>query len=382
MKMRDDCDVRKVGSTTAHLSELRLSFSVIRQMVAIGLFGLLIGFERTALAAPPMVSIAEADLVAPDTALFDFYDNADNPCPAASCHRNTATPPEVTELASALGANRLSDAEFLQNVFEYVYRNIELSPMFGVQKGSLGAIVDQHGTAFDQVKLMADLVNLDTSLAGTVTFNFGTIELPFADAANWLGIAYIDGSSETFNQSAVLSLLADGGIPASVSGGDVKVAHVWLTIDSTVYDPSFKLKNYTDGVDIADAMGCSTGGTATCGEDARTAAMTGATSSTLSGTVPYISGINYGTLSTELNSFATGLQSSLQQNHPNSVLEDIVGRDEIDQALMPASGAITQARDESAIARTSQRSWTTIPDQLRTTFTFKFDNIDKTFFCG
>src|SRR6185436_14664036 len=70
---------------------------------------------------------------------------------------------QVRELARGLGseaviAGQLSQEDYSTRVHEYVRQNLKTVFAFGQQKGSLGALLDQAGTSFDQSALLVDLL--------------------------------------------------------------------------------------------------------------------------------------------------------------------------------------------------------------------------------
>src|SRR5689334_3274651 len=70
--------------------------------------------------ALPAVRFAEAPLIGPTTAnaYYSAFGDDHTVC-GALCPNGR--PAEIKEIAKALGANRLDDAQFVQNAFEFVY---------------------------------------------------------------------------------------------------------------------------------------------------------------------------------------------------------------------------------------------------------------------
>lgn len=87
-------------------------------------------------------------------------------------------PASVAELARALSY----DPDL---IYQYVRNNIEFYPIFGVQKGSLGAVLDNQGTAYDQAMLMVDLLRAS---GYTATFVTGVIKVTAAQMNQWYDI--------------------------------------------------------------------------------------------------------------------------------------------------------------------------------------------------
>jgi transglutaminase-like putative cysteine protease len=146
---------------------------------------------------------------------------------AWACPRPAAaqTDPEIVELARALKG----DPDL---IYEYVYNNIETLPQYGSLKGSLGALLDGKGTAFDQAELMVALLQQ----AGVpASFVLGGIDLTAAQLTNWLGVDNALGSVDF--------TLGSGGFPATItsSGGivsTVKIGWAWARSRSAA-QPSY-----------------------------------------------------------------------------------------------------------------------------------------------
>jgi RHS repeat-associated protein len=148
-------------------------------------------------------------------------------------------PASVAELARALKYNPVL-------IYEFVHNNIEYLPIWGLLKGSEGALTDGAGTSFDIAQLTADLVNADPSHAATATLVRGKITVPASDAASWLAL---NGT----NVCPIAATFASGGIPTTAllpappdcrGTAAVEVGHVWVkvVIGGVTYqiDPSFK----------------------------------------------------------------------------------------------------------------------------------------------
>lgn len=149
-------------------------------------------------------------------------------------------PASVAELARALKYDPVL-------IYEFVHNNIEYLPVWGLLKGSEGAITDGVGTSFDIAQLTADLINADPGHVATATLVRGTISIPATTAASWLSL-------NGMNVCPLANTFASGGIPTtySVSGypdcrgatATVTIGHVWVkvAIGGIAYeiDPGFK----------------------------------------------------------------------------------------------------------------------------------------------
>lgn len=98
-------------------------------------------------------------------------------------------PASIQELARALK----NDPD---RIYEYVRNNIEYTPTWGIQKGALGAVLDNQGTAFDQAQLMVSLLR---QAGYTASFVKGRINLTPAQVHDWFGV---DASSPTTSACA------------------------------------------------------------------------------------------------------------------------------------------------------------------------------------
>jgi hypothetical protein len=165
-----------------------------------------------------------------------------------------AGPPSIALLARAL--NFSPDV-----IFQWVHNNVEPYPIFGAQKGSVGAVLDNQGTTYDQAMLMVDLLRAS---GYTASFTTGVIKVTAAQLNAWYGV-------DTSNACAVLTLLGRGQIPvyavnATVGGTcpgnvgalvDISVGHVWVktVLNGTTYyfDPSFKTHTFKTGIDLGNS---------------------------------------------------------------------------------------------------------------------------------
>jgi hypothetical protein len=190
----------------------------------------------TALAGAPVV----APVLAPT--LADLAANAD-----------VQITPDVQALAASLGNQPL-------RIYNWVRNNIEFVPTYGSVQGSQLTLEAKRGNAFDTASLLIALLRSAGVPARYVT---GTVEIPAANAMNWVGGA---ATARVAQQ-----LLGQGGVPTVglTSGGTVthlRVDHVWVEafIDNipsrgavhqqgdtwVAMDPSFKLHTFTPRSDV------------------------------------------------------------------------------------------------------------------------------------
>lgn len=149
-------------------------------------------------------------------------------------------PASIAELSRALKYDPVL-------IYEFVHNNIEFLPIWGMLKGSTGALIDGKGTSFDIAQLTADLINADPSHAATATLVRGTITVPAAAAASWIALNGMNVCplANTFSNGYIPSSYSVSGYPdCRGSGATVILQHVWVkvAIGGTTYeiDPSFK----------------------------------------------------------------------------------------------------------------------------------------------
>jgi RHS repeat-associated protein len=312
----------------------------------------------------------------------------------------TPTQNEIVELSRALGGN-------IDEIYDFVRNYVDTVFIFGAQKGAIGAITDKSGTPFDQAELM---VTLAQQAGYTANYQFGTITLTGAQFATWTNIT---------TAQAACSLLANGGIPASINGSSstilcsslsatasvtsVTMYHVWVQVNipgstcgsNCIFDPSYKQYNFVPQISsLASAAGLTTG------QALAAATGSGYTTGTVgsgASAVTYVKGLTAPILSeamcggstsglaAQLCTYAANLQSYIQnpQNTttdgplttPGPLLSakiiDLVGGREILRCT-PAINCVEPVRQSSLpYSSTVTRTWsgnpTTggVPDQFR-----------------
>ncbi|MFO0315326.1 MAG: RHS repeat protein, partial [bacterium] len=260
--------------------------------------------------APVTPEEAEAAIQARGSARFDSPIRAQSESVAANFGA-LDSPASIAELARALKNSP-------DLMYEYVRNNIEFYPVWGVQKGAVGAIVDQKGTAFDQALLLRDLARQAGFAADLVR---GTIRLTGAQAAAWLGVsaANLCTVADRFSSGYVpLSNLFGSNSPAPCGVLDqIDVGHVWVTINiggtNYVFDPAYKPRAVRTGINLATVTGYSQA-------SFLTAAQTGATLTT-----DYVQNMNRTAVRDNLTTYATNLVNHIRSTNPNGALHDVFG---------------------------------------------------------
>jgi len=149
--------------------------------------------------------------LAPPSAVFA---GATSPAPPST------RDPLVREMARSLHYN-------IDTIYAYIRNNVELTPSYGLQKGARGVILDGYGTPFDQAQAFVDMLRESDAVAGTgynAQYVLGEITLTSAQFSSWFGVT---------DAGSAAAVLADGGIPASVTGSgtsfSVTMSHIWVS---------------------------------------------------------------------------------------------------------------------------------------------------------
>lgn len=267
-------------------------------------------------------------------------------------------PVELSQLATALR----HDPDL---IYEYVHNSIETVPMYGLQKGALGAIIDQSGTAFDQVQLMVELLR---ESGYTAKYKVGAITLNGDQVVAWFGIT----------GAAVLArVLGDGGIPAVVTPASgtittatsVTIAHVWVqaTIPGSScgancwFDPAYKTHVFKSGsVDLGTAMQWNETQFLADAQNGMTSGTAQASGTTVA--APYVAHVNETKVRDDLTTYSTNLLTYLKANASTLELRDMIGG----AVIQPQYAQIRQA-STLPYATSVKRTWTgNIPDKYRT----------------
>ena len=281
-------------------------------------------------------------------------------------------PAELKELARALR----NDVDL---IYEYVHDNVRTTFMYGLQKGALGALLDQSGTPFDQAHLMVELLR---EAGYSARFKSGTLLLSAAQANAWLG---------TSNSNAIRKTFRDGGIPLDYSstGPTYTIGHIWVEVtipgascgSACWFDPSYKTHAFKSPLsNLESLMGWSANefNAADVNSFLYRSWIGLTTQSPLADPV-WISGINHTNLENKLQGYATSLLTNLKSvTHSAKEIDDVIGGQEIVKTgttPIRSNGSLVGFTTEAAIV---QRTWDCvdathcgIPDPYRTTFTVK-----------
>jgi len=293
---------------------------------------------------------------------------------ATNCSVFTDRAAEVQELARALRY----DPDL---IFEWVYDNVRFNPVFGMQKGALGAVLDRDGTAFDQVDLARQLLEeantADVATTISSSIEIGTLTLSGAEFDDWTGIS---------DAGAACSFLAAGGFPARVNGAtdcstlsggisSVEMGHARLRaiVDGQVeiWDPAYRINQHFSGLNLQSAMGFASDSTLST-------VTAGASTGSISG-VPYISSLNESALAQQLQQRASALETYLENNAFDASLPEIIGGSEVILLREREMSADYLSTADKAVAGTFAPQMTglaSVPDQFRTSLQYHFLGTD------
>lgn len=276
-----------------------------------------------------------------------------------------AGPASIPELARSLKKNP-------DLIYEYVRNNIEYLPTWGIEKGALGAVLDNQGSAFDQASLMVALLR---ESGYSASFMKGQIKLTAAQVQSWLGVdtSNVCGAINYFGSGqvpiAAVTATAAGSCPGSTAAlYDITVEHIWVkaTIGGSTYvfDPSFKPHTVKPGIDLAAASGYN----ATA---YMSTAMTGATS-----TADYVQSVNRSGIRNSLTTLSNTLAGYLRTNKPAADLDEVLGG----MVINPHTGGnLRQASLPYQVAAVTPTEWAEIPAAYKPTLRVQYAGIDKTF---
>lgn len=271
-------------------------------------------------------------------------------------------PASIEELARGLKANlnAASDAgEITDRIYEYCANQIDFLPTYGLQKGALGALLDQQANSFDISDLM---VQLCTAAGLSAQYVFGTLALTAAELNSWLG-------THTTDLFAARNLMGNSMIPAVINGTKLEFSHVWVrvSIGGTWYhfDPSIKSYTTKSGINLGTAMGYNA---STFLSNARSGA-------TLNSN--YVQNLNRANIRSNLSTMTDNLVSYIRTNNHAAGVDDIVGG----KSIVPATLGIRQISHPKLKSGTTPTAWTGVPDTYKHRLKVVYDspNIDLYF---
>ncbi|RSZ30580.1 RHS repeat protein [Variovorax beijingensis] len=279
---------------------------------------------------------------------------------------NALGPASIAELARSLRNNP-------DLIYQYVRNNVEYYPNFGVQKGALGAVLDNQGTAHDQAMLMVQLLRAS---GYTANYVLGVAKITGAQMTEWWGV-------DTSSVCGVLGLLGQTQTPIyeinATSGGscpglsaamtDVSFDHVWVKVNiggtDYVFDPSYKPHTFKTGIDLASAS--------TTGYNAATYLSSAQSGATI--TADYVQNINRTNIRNNLTTYANNLANYLRANKPAATLDDVIGG----KTIVPFYNALRQTALPYQNTAWSSQVVAELPNTLKPTVRLQYLGIDQTY---
>uniref|UniRef100_UPI000837B470 RHS repeat-associated core domain-containing protein n=1 Tax=Thauera butanivorans TaxID=86174 RepID=UPI000837B470 len=274
-------------------------------------------------------------------------------------------PASIAELARALK----NDPDL---IYEYVRNNIAYYPTWGIQKGAIGTLLDNQGTAFDQATLMVQLLREAGFTANHVK---GRINLTAAQVQDWLGVdtSNVCGVLNLFGQAQIpvssVTATAAGSCPGSTAAlHSMKFDHVWVKVNiggtNYYFDPSFKSHVHKTGINLATVSGYNA-------SSYLTSAKSGATVN-----ANYVQGINRNNIRNNLASYSSTLATYLRTNLPAGTLDDVIGG----KTVAPYTGApLRQTALPYRDTSVALTEWVNIPASYSPTLRVVYQGIDKTY---
>ncbi|MBX9666769.1 MAG: hypothetical protein K2X93_04080, partial [Candidatus Obscuribacterales bacterium] len=197
-------------------------------------------------------------------------------------------------------------------IFLHVRNNIQFQPVWGSQKGAFSCMVEGKGGAIDQAALMIALL---TEAGYDSKIVIGQIRITASQAADWLG-------TDPNNYQSAGRLLTNGFIANTYVSGSgssalIDVMHAWVKVNIGgtwyAFDPAYKAYSTTAGIDLVAAIGYNaTNFDAAC--------LSGATQ-----TADYMKNVNFGGMTTQLETMSANLRTWIATNNPDATLTDLIG---------------------------------------------------------
>jgi len=277
-------------------------------------------------------------------------------------------PVDIQELARALK----NDGDL---IYEFIRDNIETVPIFGIQKGWRGALIDRQGSNFDQAELMFELLNAAGKEAYYV---FTVIRLTPEQVRSFYGI-------NTDKACAVQYFFAAGQIPNTLvtNAGDtcdspfrgILLNHLFVRevfrydngqiFGHIAWDPSMKPHTVKPGIDLAAATGYNS---TTYLASARVGATVTATTA---------KDLNRANVRSSLTTYSNNLIGNIRATKPAGGLEDIVGGKVITPPAALASGLGLQAYLPYQDQPYQEANWGDyIPNDMRVLLRITYPGVD------
>lgn len=268
----------------------------------------------------------------------------------ASCAPTTP----IVEIAALTRALRCDAAL----IYEHVYNNIGVLPIYGSLKGPLGTLLDGKGTPID----IAELTTMLLREAGyDAVAAIGQRSASIADLASWL--------ETDVNYNSVATVLGSGKISAQdISSGYASISWSWVkltTSEGTYYiDPATKTYSRFSGlpanIPLVNLMGYD-----------RDSFFSLASSAPTNATTVNAGQINRDFVRSYLGAYAGNLASNLPTFAPGASTSEVIGG----KAIVPlATNRPIQLANMAFAVRVTDFEGTSIPVQYRHVMTVSFSN--------
>jgi hypothetical protein len=244
------------------------------------------------------------------------------------------------------------------NIYQYIYNKVEYIPAHGSIQGADYTAQSLRGGAMDQASLLIALLRLSNIPARYV---YGSIKVDIEQAMNWVG-----GVTEP---NAAQNILSQGGVPNTLiinQQGEVinmNVEHVWVEAHQngqwTAIDPSFKQYQYTEAIDLSNAIEL----------DEQTIVDNITSGATINENEGWVQNINQSAIDTELTGIQTQIEDYINNKYPNATVQDIIGSKEI-----IATRAIQLPSKLPYVEVITSEPLIDLPDNLRHKFGFELKN--------
>lgn len=265
---------------------------------------------------------------------------------------------EISELTRAL-------RDDVDLIYQYVYNEIEVTPVFGLRKSPLGTYLDKKGTPFDVANLMLALVR---EAGYTANLKHGVLSLPAARANQFLGTTGDGLNALRVLQQGYIPIQnpvpSDPNNPGTVL---VEFSSTWIEVDINgvlyQFDPALKIHTMTPGYgNLKSILGYSA--TGTCGVDKLlpSCGLLDAAGGTLTGN--YWSSFDDTTIEAKLNKYAENLIDFIRTQNPTAELKNVIGAWEIEAI---SSAPVRQLQHPYLASNTTPVSWTAVPNPYRAT---------------
>ncbi|HEX7025757.1 MAG TPA: transglutaminase domain-containing protein, partial [Gammaproteobacteria bacterium] len=315
-------------------------------------------FSAIGIESKPEVLAASIATVA--TAGFGV-DDPTNPLYLAATPDAQITP-AIQRLAEDLDHNPVE-------IHNWVRNNIEFMPTYGSIQGSQLTLDNRKGNAFDIASLTIALLRASGIPARYV---YGTIEIPVDKVMNWVG--------GVTSPMAAGNLLGQGGIPhtAMASAGEIKafrLEHVWVEAWVDFYpsygavnhqgdtwvpmDASFKQYEYTDGVDMQQAVPF----------DANGFTQDVMASATINEAEGWVRGVDQSLIQARMEKYRADVEAFINAQDPDTTVGDVIGTKIIIEQNLPILAGVLSSKVVAIGARYGE-----LPGSLRLEFRYQLQN--------